>query len=199
MKKVLISIIIILTILLIGQGIYYSLDIKEENINESRENSISNTMRIFNDVNTVEKIENVIVPDGMDEFIKKYSGSQKIIPLEKNFYEFIYTTVPNIYGTTIKLSNNKIAQLYDLNKEKINNMNIYSSDDFYNITNQIRLVGNKATLSKSVIDMTTYKADDNNVSVNVKFTYSNNTEITIKVYYAVKENVTPAISFAKPK
>ena len=70
MKKVLISIIIILTILLIGQGIYYSLDIKEENINESRENSISNTMRIFNDVNTVEKIENVIVPDGMDEFIK---------------------------------------------------------------------------------------------------------------------------------
>lgn len=85
MKKVLISIIIILTILLIGQGIYYSLDIKEENINESRENSISNTMRIFNDVNTVEKIENVIVPDGMDEFIKKYSGSQKIIPLEKNF------------------------------------------------------------------------------------------------------------------
>ena len=57
MKKVLISIIIILTILLIGQGIYYSLDIKEENINESRENSISNTMRIFNDVNTVEKIE----------------------------------------------------------------------------------------------------------------------------------------------
>ena len=96
MKKVLISIIIILTILLIGQGIYYSLDIKEENINESRENSISNTMRIFNDVNTVEKIENVIVPDGMDEFIKKYSGSQKIIPLEKNFYEFIYTTVPNI-------------------------------------------------------------------------------------------------------
>ena len=122
MKKVLISIIIILTILLIGQGIYYSLDIKEENINESRENSISNTMRIFNDVNTVEKIENVIVPDGMDEFIKKYSGSQKIIPLEKNFYEFIYTTVPNIYGTTIKLSNNKIAQLYDLNKEKINNI-----------------------------------------------------------------------------
>ena len=66
MKKVLISIIIILTILLIGQGIYYSLDIKEENINESRENSISNTMRIFNDVNTVEKIENVIVPDRMD-------------------------------------------------------------------------------------------------------------------------------------
>lgn len=78
-------------------------------------------------------------------------------------------------------------------------MNIYSSDDFYNITNQIRLVGNKATLSKSVIDMTTYKADDNNISVNVKFTYSNNTEITIKVYYAVKENATPAISFAKPE
>ena len=199
MKKILISIIIILTILLIGQGIYYSLDIKKENINESKENNISNTIRIFNDVNTVEKIDNVIVPEGMDEFIKKYSGSQKIIPLEKSFYEFIYTTVPNIYGTTIKLSNNKISQLYDLNKEKINNMNIYSSDDFYNITSQIRLVGNKGALAKSVMDMTTYKADENNVSVNVKFTYSNNAEITIKVYYAVKENVTPSISFAKPE
>ena len=171
MKKFLIAIIVILIILLVGQLAYYNFT-----SNSEENNQISNTMQTTNNINQNTNSnevntnvgnqgasQNMIIPRNMNYITERYSGEVDLDEIGKEFYDFINTDVKQIYNLTTKQSINKILQLYDLNTDVINNMNIYSAEDFLAITRQVFKVGNISgvTYSNSYVDTNTYNENEN--------------------------------------
>ena len=131
MKKFLIGIIIVLTILLIGQLIYfnyrnnYYLNNTAQN-NEISENILNNnangvTTNLTNNFETNITTEpNVITPNGMSTIAQNYTGEVRLSEVEEAFYTFVHTNINEIYQLVQKKSINQILQQYDLNTSKIN-------------------------------------------------------------------------------
>lgn len=206
MKKFLIAIIVILIILLVGQLAYYNFT-----SNSEENNQISNTMQTTNNINQNTNSnevntnvgnqgasQNTIIPRNMNYITERYSGEVELDEIGKEFYDFINTNVKQIYNLTTKQSINKILQLYDLNTDVINNMNIYSAEDFLAITRQVFKVGNISgvTYSNSYVDTNTYNENENGYTTfYVTFNYNNDDFIQLKVYLANDSSRTPQIRF----
>lgn len=206
MRKFLISIIVILVILLIGQLIYF-------NFREKKPSEIlPKSANIVNNVNTNETeeirhideqdtiINNVIEPNGIATLSQVYKGNMKLLTLEQELYTFIDKNVKEIYNAVSGKSINKILQLYDLKKQAINSMNIYSAEDFKEIATEILKVGGVQGINyiSSNIDMQSYNNDENGyASFNITFTYTNMSQIKMKVYLANNKETLPNIKFGK--
>ena len=206
MKKFLIAIIVILIILLVGQLAYYNFT-----SNSEENGQISNTMQTTNNINQNTNSnevntnvgnqgasQNTIIPRNMNYITERYSGEVDLDEIGKEFYDFINTDVKQIYNLTTKQSINKILQLYDLNTDVINNMNIYSAEDFLAITRQVFKVGNISgvTYSNSYVDTNTYNENENGYTTfYVTFNYNNDDFIQLKVYLANDSSRTPQIRF----
>ena len=205
MKKFLIGIIIVLTILLIGQLIYfnyrnnYYLNNTAQN-NEISENILNNnangvTTNLTNNFETnITTAPNVITPNGMSTIAQNYTGEVRLSEVEEAFYTFVHTNINEIYQLVQKKSINQILQQYDLNTSKINSMHIYSAEDFLAIARQVLQVGN--TYSNSSIDKTSYNPnEDGYTTFYTTFNYSNVTQLRIKVYVANSSQTMPNIKF----
>ncbi len=200
MKKFLFSVIIILIILLVAQLIYFNIQNNEQ---IAQANITNNTLFNTNYTSTNEtentNIEqNIIVPAGLDTIMERYKGNVNENYIEKEFYKFINTYVKQIYNLTARKSINNILQIYDLNIEDINNMHIYSANDFLEIATQTYHVANISgvTYLNSIADISTYNDDDNGYTTfKVTFNYSNNKAIELKIYLANNESVTPLVRF----
>lgn len=206
MKKILISIITILIIILITQLIYFNFNKTNvtNTINETANNDVLDEWLDPEKVNTYfipeVEITNVIEPKNLDKLSHNYKGDMRLVTLEKELYTFINTNIKTIYNMTNRKSINQILQLYDLNKDTINKMNIYSAEDFEAITTEAFKVANirNVEYSNSIIDMDSYKEDDNGYcTFNITFIYTNQNEVKIKVYLANKSNLVPNIRFGK--
>ena len=208
MKKFLIGIIIVLTILLIGQLIYFNF--RNNNLGNTLQNNQTNTNISYNNVNTnrlttnivnnsnvVENSNtepNVIIPTGMNTIVDNYNGDIRLSEVEEAFYTFIHSNVNEIYQLVQKKSINKILEQYDLNTSRINSMHIYSANDFLAISSQVLQVGN--TYSNSSVDINSYNEnEDGYTTFYATFNYSNLTQIRIKVYVANSSQTTPNIRF----
>lgn len=204
MKRFLICIIIILLILLIGQVIFFNsksnTKISEENIiinSTENTNSSNMTTNELEDTNNMQK-QDIIIPSGINLIMERYKGNVDENYLEQEFYKFINTNVKQIYNLTTRKSINKILQIYDLNTDEINNMHIYSSNDFLEIATQTYRVANISGVkySTSIAAMSSYNEDENGYSTfSVTFNYSNDDAIKLKVYLANSESITPQIKF----
>lgn len=204
MKRFLICIIIILLILLIGQVIFFNsksnTKISEENIiinSTENTNSSNMTTNELEDTNNMQK-QDIIIPSGINLIMERYKGNVDENYLEQEFYKFINTNVKQIYNLTTRKSINKILQIYDLNTDEINNMHIYSSNDFLKIATQTYRVANISGVkySTSIVAMSSYNEDENGYSTfSVTFNYSNDDAIKLKVYLANRESITPQIKF----
>ena len=204
MKRFLICIIIILLILLIGQVIFFNsksnTKISEENIiinSTENTNSSNMTTNELEDTNNMQK-QDIIIPSGINLIMERYKGNVDENYLEQEFYKFINTNVKQIYNLTTRKSINKILQIYDLNTDEINNMHIYSSNDFLEIATQTYRVANISGVkySTSIVAMSSYNEDENGYTTfNVTFNYSNDDTIKLKVYLANSESITPQIKF----
>lgn len=204
MKRFLICIIIILLILLIGQVIFFNsksnTKISEENIiinSTENTNSSNMTTNELEDTNNMQK-QDIIIPSGINLIMERYKGNVDENYLEQEFYKFINTNVKQIYNLTTRKSINKILQIYDLNTDEINNMHIYSSNDFLEIATQTYRVANISGVkySTSIVAMSSYNEDENGYSTfSVTFNYSNDDAIKLKVYLANRESITPQIKF----
>ena len=200
MKKFLFSVIIILIILLVAQLIYFNIQNNEQ---IAQANITNNTLFNTNYTSTNEtentNIEqNIIVPAGLDTIMERYKGNVNENYIEKEFYKFINTYVKQIYNLTARKSINNILQIYDLNIEDINNMHIYSANDFLEIATQTYHVANISgvTYLNIIADISTYNDDDNGYTTfKVTFNYSNNKAIELKIYLANNESVTPLVRF----
>ena len=209
MKKILISIIIILIILLIGQLIYFNFSKKKEGDTlQANWNTINNT-----EDDNIEEIEEkyvatineipiteVVEPNNIATLSQIYKGNVKLVTLEKELYTFINKNVKEIYNATSGKSINQILQLYDLKKELINNMNIHSAQDFKEIVTEVlKVCGVQGiSYSESSIDMESYNNDENGYATfNITFTYTNMSQIKLKVYLANNTNTLPNIKLGK--
>lgn len=202
MKKFLISIIIILILVLIGQIIYFNTNNKKVNTNTTQNTLIEN--KNVDEKHYVSKpiAEDIIIPNKIDAVSRKYKGDLKILTLQKELYKFVNTNVKKIYNEVTGKSKNKVLQIYDLKKQEINDMSIYSAEDFSGISAQTLKVGGIENIkySYSNIDMDTYKEDENGYTTfNITFIYSNSSEIKVKVYMANSSTNQPNIKFGKPE
>ena len=147
MKKVSIIIIVILFIILIIQLVYYNFDREtnmiENDVNVSiNTNNINEVNEIMQNINQEESVrfEEVIAPQGIANFSINYKGNINIIVLEHALYKFVYTDSKTINDETTGRTSNYIQQYYDIHTEEVNNMGIYSAEDFSEISRQINLL-----------------------------------------------------------
>ncbi len=168
MKKFLIGIIIALTILLIGQLIYFNFKDRSEKTSKV-ENQVSpnkvNEIVNSNNMEDSQVKENMIVPEGLENLRNSYTGSVNLDTFQEELYNFINVNLEKIYSKTIRKSNNNILQKYDLDKEEINKMCIYSAKDFLGIATEIFNVAHidGVNFKSASIDMETYNGDDSRI------------------------------------
>ena len=168
MKKFLIGIIIALTILLIGQLIYFNFkDNKEKTSkieNQVVQNEVNELLNGNNTENSAVKA-NMIVPEGIENLKNSYTGSVNLDTFQEELYNFINVNLEKIYSKTIRKSNNNILQKYDLDKEEINKMCIYSAEDFLGIATEIFNVAHidGVNFKLASIDMETYNGNDSRI------------------------------------
>ena len=168
MKKFLIIIIVLLSILAIGQSIYYKLN-KSENespsINQSEEQD--------------EKLLYIL---GMSDIYNKYQPKIQFEELEKRFYSFINVNLPEVYKNTYEKNVEEIKQYYEANIEKIKSMYIYNEEEFISIVKQLQNIYNSENEIVNIID---YRIDTNSImplqngliSFETIFSYDNETTL----------------------
>lgn len=199
MKKFLTSLIIILFILLIVQLAYFNIK-KQTNenliqVSQKNQNLEQNQTNIYEE----EKVnENIIEINGLEEIMSQYSGKETINLIEEEIYTFANTDLPKIYNMTTGKSNNKILQVYDLETETINEMNIYSGEDFLGIVAQIFMVGNvkKVKCTSCSVEENSYNLNDNGyTSFNIILEFDSSNIIKLKIYIANEITTNPSLKF----
>lgn len=201
MKKFLTSLIIILFILLIVQLVYFNIKKQtSENltqISQKNQNFEQNQTNIYEE----EKInENMIEINGLEEIMSQYSGKETINLIEEEIYTFANIDLPKIYNMTTGKSNNKILQMYDLETETINEMNIYSGEDFLGIVAQIFMVGNvkKVKCTSCSVEENSYNSNDNGyTSFNIILEFDSSNIINLKIYIANETTTNPSLKLGK--
>lgn len=197
MKKFLTSLIIILFILLIVQLAYFNIK-KQTNenliqVSQKNQNLEQNQTNIYEE----EKVnENIIEINGLEEIMSQYSGKETINLIEEEIYTFANTDLPKIYNMTTGKSNNKILQVYDLETETINEMNIYSGEDFLGIVAQIFMVGNvkKVKCTSCSVEENSYNLNDNGyTSFNMILEFDSSNIIKLKIYIANEITTNPSL------
>ena len=201
MKKFLIFLITILILLMIMQLIYFNLK-KNKNedligINQTNENTVENQTNIYDkEIIGEETIETT----GLKEIMEQYSGKVSIDFVEEELNTFINTDMTKIYDMTTGKSNNKILQKYDLETDAINEMNIYSGEDFLEIVRQIFLVGNvkKVKCISRSVEENSYNFNDNGyTSFNIVLKFDSSNTIKLKLNLANEETSNPSFKFEK--
>ena len=199
MKKILTSLIIILFILLIVQLAYFNIK-KQTNenliqVSQKNQNLEQNQTNIYEE----EKVnENIIEINGLEEIMSQYSGKETINLIEEEIYTFANTDLPKIYNMTTGKSNNKILKVYDLETETINEMNIYSGEDFLGIVAQIFMVGNvkKVKCTSCNVEENSYNLNDNGyTSFNIILEFDSSNNIKLKIYIANEITTNPSLKF----
>lgn len=202
MKRFIIIIIIVLGIILIGQSIYYNFfkeTVKENTLN-SLENITVNTQNLAKDFSneiSTNKIEEVVVPEGIANFSVKYNGNLEIKEMQKELYKFVNSYSKTIHNATTGKSISYILQYYDLHTQEINKMGIYSSEDYLNIARQINLLNQSDKYKSSKIEMDSYEETlDGYTKVQVILIYESNNTIELSVYLANDVTTLPNIKFS---
>lgn len=208
MKKIVIVIIVILSLLLVFQLAYYNFT-KREN-NKTSANSIGNQAistsednNVFINVNntnnleeTMQKQENVVVPSGITSLASEYEGELKLITIEKELYNFVYNNVRKINEQTNWKSINYILQYYDLHTNDINEMGIYSAEEYRKIASQINKLDKYDTYERSSIEANSIEnTQDGYIKFNVSLIYTSGKEIVLNMYLANNEETMPNVKY----
>ena len=136
-----------------------------------------------------------LVPDEQkfSTVLANYSGDISSTEITDFMNNFINSTVSYINTNTKGLSDNKVRKYYQEHQDYINNMGIYSSEDFVNLSNQI--VGMR--WSKGATFMNTYvnsKTEENGyIKFDLKVAYTVNGEIDLNLCVAKSSNQSPRI------
>lgn len=201
MKIITRTIIILLFVLLLGQLIYYNFN---NNTNESNTNSTNEIEKIMVNeegnvftYNVIQTPDNIIEPDNF-YLVERYStGIISSEELRQAIEKFITEDVKTIHKQTTNRSNNYKTQYYDEHTEEINNMGIYSADDYKKISVQINLLNSNDKYKSSEIDTSSYaQTSDGYTRLKVTLTYTSNKKVKLYVYLANKESTMPNIKFS---
>ena len=211
MKIIVRIIIVILFALLIGQLAYYNL--KNNQTNNVENNQLSSL--IENNTNLIQNLTNENVIDGYFVFNlitqpegyvepdnyylidRMYLGNVDTEVIRQKIEQFIKEDVEEIGSLTTLKSENYKLQYYDTHTEEINNMGIYSAEDFSAISRQINLLALNDQYESSTIDRTDWtETDDGYTRLKIIFTYESGKDLEIYVYIANDSTTQPNIKFS---
>ena len=208
MKKIVIVIIVILSLLLVFQLAYYNFTKKGNNktsansigsqaISTSEDNNVLINVNNTNNLEeTMQKQENVIVPSGITSLASEYTGELKLITIEKELYNFVYNNVRQINEQTNWKSINYILQYYDLHTNDINEMGIYSAEEYRKIASQINKLDKYDTYERSTIEANSIEnTQDGYIKFNVSLIYTSGKEIVLNMYLANNEETMPNVKY----
>lgn len=208
MKKIVIVIIVILSLLLVFQLAYYNFTKKGNNktgansignqtIGTSEDNNVLINVNNTNNLEeTMQKQENVIVPSGITSLASEYTGELKLITIEKELYNFVYNNVRKINEQTNWKSINYILQYYDLHTNDINEMGIYSAEEYRKIASQINKLDKYDTYERSSIEANSIEnTQDGYIKFNVSLIYTSGKEIVLNMYLANNEETMPNVKY----
>ena len=208
MKKIVIVIIVILSLLLVFQLAYYNFTKRENNktgansignqtISTSEDNNVLINVNNTNNLEeTMQKQENVIVPSGITSLASEYTGELKLITIEKELYNFVYNNVRKINEQTNWKSINYILQYYDLHTNDINEMGIYSAEEYRKIASQINKLDKYDTYERSSIEANSIEnTQDGYIKFNVSLIYTSGKEIVLNMYLANNEETMPNVKY----
>ncbi len=211
MKIIVRIIIVILFALLIGQLAYYNL--KNNQTNNVENNQLSSL--IENNTNLIQNLTNENVIDGYFVFNlitqpegyvepdnyylidRMYLGNVDTEVIRQKIEQFIKEDVEEIGSLTTLKSENYKLQYYDTHTEEINNMGIYSAEDFSAISRQINLLALNDQYESSTIDRTDWtETDDGYTRLKIIFTYESGKDLELYVYIANDSTTQPNIKFS---
>lgn len=211
MKIIVRIIIVILFALLIGQLAYYNL--KNNQTNNVENNQLSSL--IENNTNLIQNLTNENVIDGYFVFNlitqpegyvepdnyylidRMYLGNVDTEVIRQKIEQFIKEDVEEIGSLTTLKSENYKLQYYDNHTEELNNMGIYSAEDFSAISKQINLLNLNDYYESSTIDRTDWtETDDGYTRLKIIFTYESGKDLELYVYIANDSTTQPNIKFS---
>lgn len=208
MKKIVIVIIVILSLLLVFQLAYYNFTKRENNktgansignqtISTSEDNNVLINVNNTNNLEeTMQKQENVVVPSGITSLASEYTGELKLITIEKELYNFVYNNARKINEQTNWKSINYILQYYDLHTNDINEMGIYSAEEYRKIASQINKLDKYDTYERSTIEANSIEnTQDGYIKFNVSLIYTSGKEIVLNMYLANNEETMPNVKY----
>lgn len=176
-RKTFIYVVIILVAVMFIQIIIFNLIEKNKNKNNTiyyNENFVKN-----DDIATSK-----IYPINTYKVFDIYKGPIQISDFEGMIYKMIFENIPKLNKNYSNMSQQKVIDDYNKNTSKINEMYIYSSDDLYLITQQIK------NAYRDVVPVFDYvKIDENSIkdengycSFNIDIYFANNQTINLKMY-----------------
>lgn len=176
-RKTFIYVVIILVAVMFIQIIIFNLIEKNKNKNNTiyyNENFVKN-----DDIATSK-----IYPINTYKVFDIYKGPIQISDFEGMIYQMIFENIPKLNKNYSNMSQQKVIDDYNKNTSKINEMYIYSSDDLYLITQQIK------NAYRDVVPVFDYvKIDENSIkdengycSFNIDIYFANNQTINLKMY-----------------
>ena len=204
MKKLLITLIIICIMILAGQFVYYNI---LDNDNEDKLNSNILNLITANNINTIIQ-ENLIdtnsiiistrdevMPSNYYQFERLYTGEVDTEKVSEAIKKFVKQDAQVINEKTTMKSTNYRVQYYDLNTSIINDMNIYSSSDYLQISIELDLLesGDKY-ISSSIDESTITQTEDGYTTFRLVLKYDNDNNSTD--YRTIKLDVSVANSTA---
>lgn len=208
MKKLLIIVIVILLSILVGQIAYYNHEKSNNdkianqinnNINFQDINNISSHIDNLNNINTNEFIvisTDEVMPEDFDRVGIWYMGNLDLNDVVDKLTKFVYEYAQTIHEQTTGRPNNYKLQYYEEHEEEINNMGIYSVEDYSEISRQINLLKTNDTYKSSKIDTSSYEqTEDGYTKFKITLTYKSNKTIKLYVYIANDSETMPNIKF----
>ena len=211
MKIIVRIIIVILFALLIGQLAYYNLKNNQTNNVENNQLSslIENNTNLIQNLtnenvidgdfvfNLITQPEGYVEPDNYYLIDRMYLGNVDTEVIRQKIEQFIKEDVEEIGSLTTLKSENYKLQYYDTHTEEINNMGIYSAEDFSAISRQINLLALNDQYESSTIDRTDWtETDDGYTRLKIIFTYESGKDLELYVYIANDSTTQPNIKFS---
>ena len=192
MKKIIVFIIIIIIILIICAIALF-------NITQKRDN---NTIGINpldppssqNESKDPEYIENLrISPRNIKEVMNLYQGPVSKGIFERNLYKFIVNHIPKLYEGTKNFNEEQISEYYENHTKEINDINIYSKEEFILICKDIQAnitESNKNDMPAPIIELTTCEDKEDSFSFELLLKYSDANILRVKtIFYKNEEKI----------
>ena len=117
---------------------------------------------------------------GATTLYDRYNPKLDLIELGNVFYDFAVVDVPKIYEDVISRDNKLLEKYYKQNQKEIKKMNIYTQEDFIEISKQIQKIYDNEINTETI----TY-TQNNLISFETEFIYDNLK--SLKVVFTISE------------
>ena len=130
-KKTYICIVVILILTIFIQIIFF--------YHRTKENENENTINYNQNYITEDNVKSLkVYPVNEDKIFEVYKGTTTKDDFEEMVYQLLFGNIPWISKNYSNMTLNEINDYYNQNTIVVNRLYIYSSDDFYLITQQIK-------------------------------------------------------------